>query len=157
MRYRSDSPGRKARFTDSPDSLDWQIQVQRTFRFCAIWQSGESGESGETSDNRRKEQSKWQRNSAASRPDAGRRSSSASSSGRSWSDAQCSARASASASTDPSVGSARPFGEDRATLCRNPPDPLGTTKGPFGLGRRTLCRARMRVRQRVCKSTAKGR
>ena len=55
VRYRRDSPGRKARFTDSPDSLDWQIQVQRTFRFCAISQSGESGESGETSVTRRKE------------------------------------------------------------------------------------------------------
>ena len=55
VRYRRDSPGRKARFTDSPDSLDWQIQVQRTFRFCAISQSGASGESGETSVTRRKE------------------------------------------------------------------------------------------------------
>ena len=54
-RFRSDSPGRKARFTDSPGSLDWQIQVQRTFRFCAISQSGESGESGETSVTRNKE------------------------------------------------------------------------------------------------------
>ena len=49
MRYFSDSPGRMARFTDSSDSLDWQIQVQRTFRFVVISQSGESGESGETS------------------------------------------------------------------------------------------------------------
>ena len=54
VRYRRDSPGRKARFTDSPDSLDWQIQAQRTFRFCAIWQSGESGESGETPVTRKK-------------------------------------------------------------------------------------------------------
>ena len=55
VRYRRDSPGRKARFTDSSDSLDWQIKVQRTFRFVVISQSGESGESGETSVTRKKE------------------------------------------------------------------------------------------------------
>ena len=57
---------------------------------------------------------------------------------------------------DPSAEIARPFGEDRATLCRRAPDPLGSAEGPFAVLGCEYGKGFAKVRQRVGESTAKS-